>query len=73
LVATEDDDEEADNEDSLEPEKVECFPIFVVGMNASHGEYSCSEPNTIDTARFHRDDKIVMVVSLLLDGNNVEV
>jgi hypothetical protein len=67
LVAT-DDDDEADFEDNLEPEKVDCaerkdkgFPILVVGMNALHGEYSCSERNRM--AIDHRDDKIVMVVS----------
>lgn len=71
LVATDEDDDEADiGEDNLEPEKVECaerkdkgFPMFVVGRNASHGEYSCSETNRMATD--HRDGRIVMVVSVL--------
>jgi hypothetical protein len=69
LVATEDD--EADVDHNLEPEKGECaekrdkgFPILVVGRNASHGECSCSQTNRIATD--HRDDMIVMVVCILL-------
>jgi hypothetical protein len=67
-IDDDDDDEEVDVvcDHNLERKKVERkdedFPILVVARNASHGEYSCSQTNRMATARFHRDDKIVMVV-----------